>query len=728
MPWSVEIHHIFLGGAGDSTLIRARHPAVGANAAVDRTVLIDGGRLAGGTRVHNYLNSLAAPPATINVIAVTHFDEDHYYGIIKLLRMAAPVVRYANAIIYDCGQLPAARLTRIKQDAYGNDNPVASMYAEYRGLAVARNRTHATRTVNSYHIAQYDINDAPQLPAAVPGIRQPTWLLGKDILWGNGAVAWAENPPLWAPNHPTLRCVVANKWVRQAAPAPGPAPAPLFISELDIYDGPRMADPIVDAYENDKDQDNAKSLGFLLEFNNFRYYLAGDLERAQEDGRQTVNAVPPAFHPGVRAFINLGGTAAGRVSAMKTSHHGAATASSRQFLTALRPSAAFISNGARNRHWHPFRQTINSLDGYPELPANRNAQNVHGGAPPPPPLPPITNYLTGYQNYGAALLTLGGVVSQTAGPPGNHVRLNVTEDQSQRDRRGQVYRGVNAALTQFNAAAAVGMTVAQIDTLADFAVLGAAGTCGVALGTTVAVAYAGTTVALYGGDTLNAAGGVVPGAISLGIAAAGGGAAAVAAAIGAVGHGQVNAALPGATAVLGEVVTGAAAANIIAVGNAAAPANPNGVNAAAIAATTVSAAGLGVAAAAYAAMAAMGAGGAGAPVGAAAAIGAVVGAQAGGANAALTVNVVRAAAAAAGVGANNASVAGLVAGVAAHSGTPANVFAATNATLNAHGIAPGLVPAAAQAAATIPDTTLFTVTFTTGAGAGAVAQNINHSG
>jgi hypothetical protein len=722
MPWSVEIHHIFIGGAGDSTLIVARHPVVGANPAVTRTVLIDGGRAAAGTQVHNYLNALAL--ATINVIAVTHFDEDHYYGIIKLLNLAAPITRYDNAIIYDCGQLPAARLTNMRQNQYGVNVPRPSKYQAYRAACIARLRTHATRTVNSDEIARYDANDAPQLPPVVAPNLPPTWLLGKDIMWGNGAMPWVENPPAWAPGAPTLRCVVANKWVRQAGAA-----APRFISEVDIYNGPnRMTNAMIAAYESDKNQDNAKSLGFLLEFNNFRYYVAGDLERAQEDGSQTIRAAPPAFYQGVKAFVSPMGTAAQRVLAMKTSHHGAATASSRYFLTALRPSAAFISNGYKNRHWHPFARTVNSLDGYPENPPNASPANRHGAAPPPPPLPPIANYLTGYQRTAPPpLLTLGGTASQTAGPNGGHVRLDVTEAQSQRDQRGQVYRGVSAALTQFSATAALGLAPVDINSIADLAVTqGAVSASGRVLNTAANICSAGAINALMGADTLTVAGAVVPGLVSAGVAAAAGGAAAAAAMIGAIGPGRAAAAGAGTTAVLSQVVTAAPAANISAAGLLAAPGNPNGVNAAAWAAATVSAA-LNVTAGGYAAMAAMAAAMAGASVGQATVIGAVVGAQAGAATAALTVTVVRIAAIAAGVGPNNASAAALVAGVAGHGGTPANVAAATLAALTAHGIAVGIAgpaAAAAQVNATVANTDLFTVGFQ----AAGVAQNINHSG
>src|SRR5262245_42899878 len=104
MPWTLEIHHIAVGGAGDSTLIVARHPQVGANPAITRTVLVDGGIGGAATLVHNYINGLNYIQR-VDVIVVTHFDEDHYYGVTKLLKRAAGSP-YDNAILYDTGRLP----------------------------------------------------------------------------------------------------------------------------------------------------------------------------------------------------------------------------------------------------------------------------------------------------------------------------------------------------------------------------------------------------------------------------------------------------------------------------------------------------------------------------------------------------------------------------------------------------------------------------------------------
>ncbi|HEV2783235.1 MAG TPA: hypothetical protein VGX25_27950, partial [Actinophytocola sp.] len=569
MPWTVEIHHIYLRSSGDATLVIARHPAVGANPPIARAVLIDAGRAGGGGYVDGYINA-NAPAIQLHAMVVTHFDEDHYYGIINLLQR--PVTpRYHNAIIYDCGSLPVARRTDYYNNPYGVLVPKVSKYQVYLNAIAARPGVrHATAGVNSFYIVQYDGNNFPTLPIApavpaVAGFRPPTWLLGKDVLWGNGGSGppgpvWAETPPAYAPNHPTLRCVVANKWVQQVA---GPA---RFISTVDIFNGPlRMTDAQIARLESAKEQDNAKSLGFLLEFNQFRYYIAGDLERAQEDGLATLHTAPPQPNPGVVAFINRTNDATGRVLAMKTSHHGAATASSRTFLTMLRPSAAFISCGRRNRYWHPFPETTNSLDGYPEHPVGANAADQHPDVPPTPPLPPIRHYLTGYQ---AAGLTLGGESSQTAGPDGGSIRLLVSEAQSQRDRRGQVFRGVRAAANQISVTAVLGLTPAQLDTIASTAVThGAVSACSVAAGGTLAHADGAKSAAALAGDGIDMAHAAVAGLVSVGVAAAagappGGAQAAATAAVAALGPGMAAAIGPGTAAAIGATVAGAAGAAI----------------------------------------------------------------------------------------------------------------------------------------------------------------------
>ncbi|TDV55948.1 hypothetical protein [Actinophytocola oryzae] len=705
MPWTLEIHHIYLRRPGDATLIIARHPAVGAHPPIARAVLIDGGDKGGGGYVNAYINAFA-PAINLDAIVVTHFDKDHFYGITELLQR--PVTpRYHNAIVYDCGRLPNLRLFDTYTDQHNVPNVRASKYSVYRNAIAARGMLHATADVNSFDIARYDANHFPTVPN-VAGSEPPTWLLGKDVLWGNGLPAWAENPPAHAPLHPTLRCVVANKWVRQVAGLPR------FISTVDIFNGPnRMSNAQIAAYESAKTQDNAKSLGFLLEFNGFRYYVAGDLFRQQEDGLNTIRAVPMQFNPGVGAFLNQNGNAAGRVLAMKTSHHGAVTSSSREFLTRLRPSAAVVSCGYNNSYGHPHPEVVNSLDGYPELPIGRDALNRHPTVPPKPPLPPILHYLTGYLTMAH---TRAGDAGRTAGPPGASIRLTVTEAQSQRDCRGQVFRGVRAAADRVSTVTNLGLTAAQLDAIADAAVMR-----GVIAATAVAVG-AGPATATAVGNAVESAGnrggGGVPGLVSVAVAAAaaapGAGAQAAAiAAVAAAGPGWAAAIGLGAAQVIGAaVVPGATAASITAAAQGAGPAvSVPGATAAgfagfALRANLASASGAG-----FAAVAGLAAGLVGANAAQGTALGAAVGGLNGQAAAPALARLTTRAALAAGMAPGTAALAGAVAG-AGSLGGPDQVRAATNAALNAIGD-PG-VPAAGNAAAvaaTLAANDLFTVAF-----------------
>ena len=176
-----------------------------------------------------------------------------------------------------------------------------------------------------------------------------------------------------------------------------------------------------------------------MTFGNFRYYAGGDIENNQEDQ--------------IRLLLNNGNNAAGRVLAMKASHHGADTATSRGFVNRLRPAAAVISCGTRNQYGHPDPETINVLDGYPALP-------IPHAATPPPDMP-VANYLTGYQYIAPGAPPLpppppipvsrGGAMSSTSGNPmvaprtPGHVVVNVSAAQSLAPVQGQVYLAVRAA-------------------------------------------------------------------------------------------------------------------------------------------------------------------------------------------------------------------------------------------------------------------------------------------
>lgn len=406
MAWRLEIHHIGLNRRGDATLILAINDGVGANQAVQmRSMLIDGGMGVEHAFVDAYIRArlgvpagAAAPP--LNIIVVTHYDIDHFRGITSLLRLGGPGGApniYDNVTIFDQGFSEGS-----------NDNSYTGYTA---GIGYRGARTRVTRRVLG------TINLVP--PAAPPGggaWQAANWLLNREILWTN-ALGAPITPAaiLGAPagtnaNPPTVTCISVNQFVQGAVG--------------------RQQGGVLGSITRLK---NEHSLGFVVQFNNFRYYIAGDLETAQENQ--------------VQLFLNGGDNLAGRVVAIKTSHHGGNTSTSRAFLNRLRPDAAFISCGNQNQHSHPAQEVVNVLDGYPWAGA------AHAAAPPPSPYRPIPYYLTGYQVNGPPPQSYGDPDgSRVAGDPTavpripGHIVLTVTQAQSMMDQQGESYIGVREAV------------------------------------------------------------------------------------------------------------------------------------------------------------------------------------------------------------------------------------------------------------------------------------------
>jgi beta-lactamase superfamily II metal-dependent hydrolase len=364
MAWRLEIHHIEVN-QGDATLIVAREivPFIGM-AAIVRAVLIDGGRANVGADVHNYITLVANVPA-VHVIVVTHYDADHVNGIITILGTYAGL--YDNTIIFDQGWPGAGGLddnyTRYLKAINGyNDNGLAVVFH-----GVPPQRSRVTNAILSYPGAPVIGGAMPQpgtpsVPAGAPGtINQPAnWLVGREIMWTNNA--GAPNNALYggamvpAPGAiggpPLIRCIAANENVMRANGTNGPRPSGLLNPNVD-------------------DAKNARSLGFMVQFENFRYYIGGDLSSIQED-----NAA--AAGPGIGNYL----AAQGRVHAMKVSHHGSGASTSAAFIAQLNPVAAFISCGYNNNFganpvniagegpWpmgHPQQRVLDDLEAYAPL-------------------------------------------------------------------------------------------------------------------------------------------------------------------------------------------------------------------------------------------------------------------------------------------------------------------------------------------------------------------------
>ncbi len=422
MAWRLEIHHIDVVSSGDSTLIVAREvPPLAGAAPVIRSVLIDGGRRNRFPIVHAYVGAVLGPGVGLSALICTHYDVDHMGGLTPLLLMPG---RYNNTVVYDQGWAGAAGvdvtyLRYIRAINGLNDNGPVPILA---GI-LARNRM--TATVQADGVPPLAVPGGLG-PPAVPGgglgaiVDAPDWLLNgmgapAEILW-TGPGAGGVIPP----GAPTMRFIAANKYVRTVGGGVGGP-----------FAGGIGADPR-----------NEKSLAVEVTFGNFRYYTGGDVETAQENQ--------------IQLLLNNANNAAGRVLAMKASHHGANTATSRAFVNQVRPEVAVLSVGTANQYLHPVQETVNVLDGYPPLLV------PHPAPPTLPPDLPVANYLTGYQN--PAVMppqTLGGDMSMTAGDPTvfpeipGHIEVEVTALQSATPVEGEVYRAVEAAVLATLTAAAL---------------------------------------------------------------------------------------------------------------------------------------------------------------------------------------------------------------------------------------------------------------------------------
>jgi competence protein ComEC len=89
---------------------------------------------------------------------------------------------------------------------------------------------------------------------------------------------------------------------------------------------------------------NDNSIVMKIVYGKYAFLLTGDAEKSAE---QYLLSLPLNLHSQI----------------LKVGHHGSRTASSPEFLAAVRPKIAVISCGRRNKFRHPHKITLNNLAG-----------------------------------------------------------------------------------------------------------------------------------------------------------------------------------------------------------------------------------------------------------------------------------------------------------------------------------------------------------------------------
>ena len=92
-------------------------------------------------------------------------------------------------------------------------------------------------------------------------------------------------------------------------------------------------------FDGESGEENAESLGLLINIKGTKIITLGDLPKEYEEQIDQ------------------------EADILKVSHHGSKTSTSKEFVEKVKPKAALISAGRNNRYGHPSSDVINNLDG-----------------------------------------------------------------------------------------------------------------------------------------------------------------------------------------------------------------------------------------------------------------------------------------------------------------------------------------------------------------------------
>lgn len=267
-----------------------------------RRILIDGGRAGTYPDIVPTLNALAKDTARLDLLVVTHVDQDHILGVLGLVRDVARVVELDDVWFNGYDQLVESEF-----ETFG------AVDGELLTSALLRQ----------------------QIPwnAAFKG---KAVQVGRSFDWFDDAATIS----LLSPDRGQLEDLI-DTWKSECAkeglmPGRNPEePPPRGFEAL----GPTDIDALAESkFEADDSKTNRTSIGFLLEYDGVRLMFTGDAD----DGRLVESVRPLAEAAGGRLPLD----------ALKVSHHGSRRNLSRDLLDLIECKRYLISTNGK-RHGHP---------------------------------------------------------------------------------------------------------------------------------------------------------------------------------------------------------------------------------------------------------------------------------------------------------------------------------------------------------------------------------------
>jgi len=361
MSWSLTIRHLDVG-QGDATLI-----AVEKDGKVVRTVLVDGGQDKSDSDYIYNLYTKRYPKHPLDAVVLSHYDKDHFHGIRFLIdKYAKKGNIFKGTMLFDRGPehsdkndlnylkktinaLDSSTIHWVTRHVQPNsaekwieenleelfkhtekDEEHGRIFSDLHPgeLKDEESKFSIRQTYEKYKKKRSETkNDKKEVPWNARGA---DWMLGKDLLWYTEDKDGNEKSNKYYENGaPTMKCIMVNGLFKKGKK--------LKIAHIEGH-GERA--------------ENGNSIALIIEFNQFRYYLGGDLEIDQEkelipiiSAKSTSSDYPP-------------------LSAFKVSHHGSSHSTPEEFLKDLKPTVAFISCGTSNSFKHPHPAVADNLEKY----------------------------------------------------------------------------------------------------------------------------------------------------------------------------------------------------------------------------------------------------------------------------------------------------------------------------------------------------------------------------
>lgn len=274
-----------------------------------RRILIDGGRASTYPLIRPTLAALA--PEGLDLLVVTHVDQDHILGVL--------------ALFGDADRVPVGEVWFNGYDQLVDIGPDVESFGAIDGELLTTALTDQQVTWNTAFCGRAIEIGRPQEPRT-DGARF-------DIVAPNRK-ALNSLAPIWAP------------LCRKEGLIPGVDPTPEPPDGFEGFGDLTVAEQAAIRFVADTSKTNATSIAFLFEFEGTRILFTGD-----GDDRILVQSLKPlAEREGGRL----------RIDAMKVAHHGSAGNISRALLDLVDcPRYLFSANG--DRHNHPDAVAVSRI-------------------------------------------------------------------------------------------------------------------------------------------------------------------------------------------------------------------------------------------------------------------------------------------------------------------------------------------------------------------------------